>query len=69
MFIPKDNENQSVVIHLDRNKTSNLQWVTKEESYKRMHKARRKAGKVVTGSKFSPEDVATLKGMLQKGVR
>lgn len=77
MFIPKDNENQSVVIHLDWNKTnnhiSNLQWVTKEESYKRMHKvlqeARKKTGKVVTSSKLTPEDVAALKGMLQKGVR
>ncbi len=77
MFIPKDNEMQSVVIHLDWNKTSNhisnLQWVTREESYKRMHKVlqetRRKAGKVVTSSKLSPGDVAALKGMLQKGVR
>ncbi len=77
MFIPKDNEMQSVVIHLDWNKTSNhisnLKWVTREESYKRMHKvlqeARRKAGKVVTSSKLSPEDVGVLKGLLQRGVK
>jgi len=77
MFIPKDNPDQSVVIHLDWNKTnnhiSNLKWVTKEESYKRMHKvlqeARRKAGKVVTSSKLTPEDVSVLKGLLQKGVK
>ncbi len=77
IFIPKDNQMLSVVIHLDWNKTSNhksnLQWMTREESYKRIHKvlqeSKRKAGKVVTSSKLSSGDVAALKGMLQKGVR
>ncbi len=76
-FVAKTAENQDVVIHLDWNKQnnyfSNLQWVTKDESYKRMHKvlqeARKKAGKVVTSSKLSTEDVAFIKGMLEKGVK
>jgi hypothetical protein len=76
-FIPRDNEEQSVVIHLDWNKqnnhTSNLQWVTREESYKRMHQllqeTRRKAGKMVTSSKLKATDVGILKGMLEKGVK
>jgi DNA-directed RNA polymerase specialized sigma subunit len=77
LFIPKENDLQDVVIHLDWNKTNNhvdnLQWVTKEESYRRMHKvlqeARKKAGKIVTSSKLTPEDVKVLKGLLQKGVK
>jgi hypothetical protein len=76
-FIPRDNEDQSVVIHLDWNKQnnhiSNLQWVTREESYKRMHQllqeTRKKTGKMVTSSKLSPEDVSVLKGLLAKGVK
>ncbi len=76
-FISKSADEQDVVIHLDWNKqnnhVSNLQWVTKEESYRRMHKAlqeaRKKAGKVVTSSKLSKEDVAIIKGMLEKGVK
>ncbi|MFT3740068.1 MAG: HNH endonuclease [Breznakibacter sp.] len=76
-FIPRDSEDQSVVIHLDWNKQNNhinnLQWVTREESYKRMHQllqeTRKKAGKVVTSSKLKPEDVRVLKGMLEKGVK
>jgi hypothetical protein len=76
-FIPRDNDEQSVVIHLDWNKqnnhTSNLQWVTRDESYKRMHQllqeTRRKSGKLVTSSKLKPEDVSVLKGMLEKGVK
>lgn len=76
-FLPKENDEQTVVIHLDWNKQnnhfSNLQWVTREESYKRMHQvlqdARKKAGKVVTSSKLRPEDVSVLKGLLEKGVK
>ncbi len=76
-FVDKTADNQDVVIHLDWNKQNNyftnLQWVTKEESYKRMHKvlqeARKKAGKVVTSSKLSTNDVAVIKGMLEKGVK
>ncbi|TRX66106.1 NUMOD4 domain-containing protein [Carboxylicivirga sp. M1479] len=76
-FIDKTAEDQDVVIHLDWNKQNNfvdnLQWVTKADSYKRMHKvlqeARKKAGKVVTSSKLSKNDVAVIKGMLEKGVK
>lgn len=77
LFIPKDIEEQSVVIHLDWNKqnnhVSNLQWVTKDESYKRMHavlqESRKKAGKLVTSSKLTAEDVSLLKGLLEKGIK
>jgi len=76
-FVDKTAEDQDVVIHLDWNKQNNyylnLQWVTKADSYKRMHKvlqeARKKAGKVVTSSKLTKQDVAVIKGMLEKGVK
>ncbi|MBN2743765.1 MAG: HNH endonuclease [Marinilabiliaceae bacterium] len=76
-FIPRTSENETVVIHLDWNKqnnhVSNLQWATREDSYRRMHlalqDARRKAGKMVTSSKLRPEDVSVLKGLLEKGVK
>lgn len=76
-FLPKDSEEQTVVIHNDWNKQNNhfqnLQWVTRDESYRRMHQVlqdtRKKAGKVVTSSKLRPEDVSVLKGMLEKGVK
>jgi len=65
------------VIHLDWNKQNNyfknLQWVTKDYSYKRMHavlqEKRKLSGKTVTSSKLKPEDVQVLKGMLAKGVK
>ncbi|MBN2167596.1 MAG: HNH endonuclease [Marinilabiliaceae bacterium] len=76
-FVKKESDEQSVVIHIDWNKQnnhySNLQWVTRDESYKRMHQvlqeARKKAGKVVTSSKLRPNDVRVLKGLLEKGVK
>ncbi len=76
-FVEKTDENQDVVIHLDWNKQNNfytnLKWETKANSYKRMHKvlqeARKKAGKVVTSSKLSKNDVAAIKRMLEKGVK
>lgn len=76
-FIPRTSDDETVVIHLDWNKQnnhiSNLQWVTREESYKRMHQVlqdtRKKTGKMVTSSKLRPEDVSILKGLLEKGVR
>jgi hypothetical protein len=77
MFVDKQSGEQSVVIHLDWNKQNNyytnLQWVTRDESYRRMHQvlqeSRKKAGKVVTSSKLRPEDVGVLKGLLEKGVK
>jgi hypothetical protein len=76
-FVERESDDQSVVIHLDWNKqnnhSQNLQWVTREESYRRMHQAlqdtRKKLGKVVTSSKLKPEDVRVLKGLLEKGVK
>ncbi len=77
IFIPKESDEQTVVIHLDWNKQnnhiSNLQWVTRDESYRRMHDLlrdnRKKSGKVVTSSKLKAEDVSILKGMLERGVK
>jgi hypothetical protein len=77
LFIPKENDNQTVVIHLDWSKAnnhfSNLQWVTKAESYIRMHKRlqeeRKKKGKVVTYSKLKTEEVSLIKSMLGRGVK
>jgi hypothetical protein len=77
VFIPKEKRTQTVVIHHDWNKTnnhvSNLQWVSKPESYKRMHvrlqEERRKKGKVVTYSKLKRDEVALIKSMLERGVK
>ena len=77
-FIPKDSKNQSVVIHLDWNKQnnniSNLQWVAKDESYKRMFKKflddYKKSNKIIRrNAKLKPEDVKLLKSMLKRGVK
>jgi hypothetical protein len=76
-FVTKDSKDQTVVLHLDWNKANNhytnLQWTTKEESYKRMHKRlqeeRKKKGKVVTYSKLKKEEVALVKSMLKRGVK
>lgn len=77
MFVEKASSDQTVVIHLDWNKANNhytnLQWSTKAESYKRMHKRlqeeRKKKGKVVTYSKLKKEEVALIKSMLERGVK
>lgn len=76
MFVPKTSENQDVVIHLDWKKTNNhyanLEWITKELSYKRMfkkiHKNNTKDGKILTFSKLTTSDVVQIKKMLQKGI-
>ncbi|MFN8208176.1 MAG: NUMOD4 domain-containing protein [Bacteroidales bacterium] len=77
-FVPKANDDQSVVIHLDWNKQnnhfSNLQWVTKDEAYKRMFRKflddYKKSNKVIRrNTKLKPEDVILLKSMLKKGVK
>jgi len=77
VFVPKENRNQTVVMHLDWNKAnnhfSNLKWAAKVESYKRMHKKlqeeRKKKGKVVTYSKLKKDEVALIKSMLDRGVK
>lgn len=76
-FLPPPEEGQTVVIHLDWNKKNNyyknLSWVSKEESYKRMHarlsENRKKSGKRVTNSRLKNADILVLKEMLQKGVK
>jgi hypothetical protein len=76
-FILKESADQTVVIHLDWNKSnnyySNLMWVTKSDSYARMHKRlqdeRKKKGKVVTYSKLKPDEVALVKSMLERKVK
>ncbi len=77
LFIAKTEELQDTVIHLDWNKSnnhfSNLQWVTKNESYKRMFKRihdkrRNSKEKVITYSKLNAEDVLQIKSMLNRRI-
>lgn len=76
-FVYRESDEQTVVIHLDWNKQNNyftnLRWVTREESYKRMHdrlkEQRLKEGKRVTSSKLKADDVALLKSMLDRGIK
>jgi hypothetical protein len=76
-FVYHEKEEQTVVIHLDWNKQNNyfinLKWVTRDESYARMHERlkerRKKLGKQVTSSKLKTEDVALLKSMLERGIK
>lgn len=76
-FAYRENNEQSVVIHLDWNKQNNyftnLKWVTREDSYSRMHERlkerRKRLGKQVTSSKLKTEDVALLKSMLDRGIK
>jgi hypothetical protein len=76
-FVYRESDEQKVVIHIDWNKQNNfftnLKWVTREESYARMHQRlkerRQKVGKQVTSSKLKPEDVALLKSMLDRGIK
>ncbi len=75
LFLPPKDKDQSVVIHKDWNKLnnhiSNLQWLSKEESFyrsqSRLIEARRKKGKIVTNSKLNTDDVSAIKQMLDKG--
>ncbi|OFX62060.1 MAG: hypothetical protein A2046_15450 [Bacteroidetes bacterium GWA2_30_7] len=76
-FVPKTKKDETVVIHLDwdkkNNQAQNLQWVNRDESYKRIHSRlldeRRTKGRIVTKSKLTSEDVTILKTMLKRGVR
>ena len=78
LFVPRENDDQNIVIHLDWNKQNNyfknLQWVTRDESYKRMFKKfkenEKKSGKIIRrNTKLKPEDVKVLKSMLNKGIK
>jgi len=78
VFVPKENENETIVIHLDWNKKnnhySNLKWVTREQSYERIMPRLQEINKIknkgiVRNSKLKPEDVKVLKSMLEKGIK
>ncbi|MDY6799744.1 MAG: NUMOD4 domain-containing protein [Bacteroidota bacterium] len=77
-FVPKNNENQSIAIHLDWNKRNNyyknLKWVTKDEAYKRIMPRLQEINKIknkglIRNSKLKAEDVKVLKSMLEKGIK
>ena|SRR6056297_2256714 len=77
-FVPKDNENQTIAIHLDWNKRNNyfknLKWVTRDESYKRIMPRLQEINKIknkglIRNSKLKAEDVKVLKSMLEKGIK
>ena len=78
MFVPKDDENQEIAIHLDWNKRNNhyknLQWVTRQAAYDRIMPRLQEINKIknkgiVRNSKLKPEDVERLKTMLEKGIK
>lgn len=77
-FVPKESENQTVVIHLDGNKGNNyfknLKWVTRDESYRiiferYLEEYKRTKKFIRRNAKLSPEDVKLLKSMLQRGIK
>ncbi len=78
-FLPKKNDDQSVVTHLDwnplNNHYSNLQWLTKKESITRMFKylslkSQKRPKKIqIVNAKINEDDVRKLKKMLEGGVR
>lgn len=76
-FVSKPKKDDSVVIHLDWDKTNNqaknLEWTSRDASYKRIHSRllddRRAKGKAITKSKLTAEDVTILKTMIKRGVR
>jgi hypothetical protein len=77
-FVPKDGDDQTVVIHLDWNKANNyyqnLKWSTQKDSFSRMHKrnyeVRKKKGlSMITYSKLKVKDVEKIKSMLQRGIK
>jgi len=78
VFVKKESENQTIVIHLDWNKRNNhyknLQWVTKEAAYERIMPRLQEINKIknkgiIRNSKLKADDVKVLKGMLEKGVK
>jgi len=78
VFIPKESDDQTIVIHLDwikrNNHYKNLKWVTKDEAYARIMPRLQEINKIknkgiIRNSKLKPEDVKVLKGMLDKGIK
>lgn len=70
-FIPKENEQQEYVIHLDFNKannhTNNLKWVTKETMFAHQKINPNYKRGVINYSKLSETDVIRLKKKLARG--
>ena len=78
VFVTKENDDQTIAIHLDWNKRNNhfknLKWVTKEDAYARIMPRLQEINKIknkgiIRNSKLKPEDVTVLKGMLEKGIK
>jgi hypothetical protein len=77
-FIKKEKSEDTYVIHLDfnvqNNHISNLEWVTRRESYERVMSHlneinKNNPGKVLPYSKLKPEDVSVIKSMINKGIK
>jgi hypothetical protein len=77
-FVPRPSEKHVIATHLDWNKSnnhySNLKWLTREDSYKRILPRLQEINRIknkglVRNSKLKPEDVKMLKKMLSKGVK
>jgi len=68
-FIPKDNDNQVYVTHLDYDKSnnhlSNLKWVSERELADHNNKNPKVLKKRVTGYKLTESDVKVIKKMLK----
>lgn len=78
VFVEKEKEDQTIVIHIDWNKRNNfyknLKWLTKDAAYKRIMPRLQEINKIknkgiIRNSKLKPEDVQVLKGMLEKGIK
>lgn len=78
VFIKKDNDEQTIAIHIDWNKRNNyyknLKWVTKADAYARIMPRLQEINKIknkgiIRNSKLKPEDVKVLKTMLEKGIK
>jgi len=77
VFLPKTNKNQTVVNHKDwekkNNQVDNLEWVSREDSYKRLGKRisylRGLKKSKTPGLKLNPNDVKQIKKMIDKGVK
>lgn len=77
VFIEKKGKEYTIASHIDgkirNNHYKNLVWQTKEEHYKNVIsklQIRNKGRKgIITNSKLNPNDVAMIKGLLEKGIK
>ncbi|MDA3928800.1 MAG: NUMOD4 domain-containing protein [Prolixibacteraceae bacterium] len=74
VFIPKESEDLTHVIHIDlnynNNQVSNLKWVKKEQVFENVKIRNSRSSKLRKphNTNFKERDVAQLKSMLKKGV-